>query len=190
MAASCLERILCRHVAFARDLLSDPRLPLQRELWRLVAGNGLTLSAAVDLCEQLIIQAALRAEDGNRTRAARRLGIHVRTIFKKLILPGGECPRASGARARRADCETSTSARNAIAERVRCASKRRLGAKRGIDQRRFRSQNRTCDVVPGGSCCCSRFRHASPGRCRSARTGGALRCVAPTKRGDGTWALG
>jgi DNA-binding NtrC family response regulator len=60
-------------------------LPLERELWTLIAQNGLTLSAAVHLCEQLMIQAALRAEGNNRTRAANRLGIHVRTIFKKLI---------------------------------------------------------------------------------------------------------
>jgi DNA-binding NtrC family response regulator len=60
---------------------------LDRELWTLITQNGLTLSAAVDLCEQLMIQAALRAEGNNRTRAASRLGIHVRTIFKKLIPP-------------------------------------------------------------------------------------------------------
>jgi DNA-binding NtrC family response regulator len=62
-------------------------LPLERELWTLIARNGLTLSAAVDLCEQLMIHAALQAEGNNRTRAANRLGIHVRTIFKKLIPP-------------------------------------------------------------------------------------------------------
>jgi two-component system nitrogen regulation response regulator GlnG len=62
-------------------------IPLERELWTLIADNGLSLSAAVDLCEQLMIQAALRAEGNNRTRAAHRLGIHVRTIFKKLV-PG------------------------------------------------------------------------------------------------------
>jgi len=60
-------------------------LPLERELWTLIAENGMTLSSAVGLCEQLMIQAALRAEGNNRSRAANRLGIHVRTIFKKLL---------------------------------------------------------------------------------------------------------
>jgi len=60
-------------------------IPLERELWTLIAQEGMTLSTAVNLCEQLMIQAALRAEGNNRTRAANRLGIHVRTIFKKLI---------------------------------------------------------------------------------------------------------
>ena len=53
-------------------------------LWQLVESRGLCLGEAVDLCERMIIEAALRSEDGNRTRAAHRLGIHVRTIFKKL----------------------------------------------------------------------------------------------------------
>jgi two-component system response regulator AtoC len=54
------------------------------DLWDLVAKNGLSLAEAVDHCERAIIEAALRAEEGNRTRAAERLNIHVRTIFKKL----------------------------------------------------------------------------------------------------------
>jgi DNA-binding NtrC family response regulator len=60
------------------------RVPLERELWSLIEDSGMTLSKAVELCEQLLVQAALRAEGNNRTRAAGRLGIHVRTIFKKL----------------------------------------------------------------------------------------------------------
>jgi DNA-binding NtrC family response regulator len=59
-------------------------LPLERELWSLLEGNALTLSQVVGECERLLVQAALRAEQNNRTRAAGRLGIHVRTIFKKL----------------------------------------------------------------------------------------------------------
>jgi len=39
---------------------------------------------AIGECERLMVRAALRAENNNRTRAAGRLGIHVRTIFKKL----------------------------------------------------------------------------------------------------------
>ncbi|HSU13409.1 sigma-54 dependent transcriptional regulator [Longimicrobium sp.] len=63
-------------------------VPASREmtddLWDLVATKGLSLAEAVEHCERAIIDAALRAEEGNRTRAAERLNIHVRTIFKKL----------------------------------------------------------------------------------------------------------
>lgn len=54
------------------------------ELWNLVQRDGLSLAKAIAYCERELIQAALRAENDNRTRAAQRLGIHVRTIFKKL----------------------------------------------------------------------------------------------------------
>ncbi|MCB9761061.1 MAG: sigma-54-dependent Fis family transcriptional regulator [Alphaproteobacteria bacterium] len=57
---------------------------IEDTLWALVEENGLTLSEAVTLCERILIREALKAEDHNRTRAASRLGIHVRTIFKKL----------------------------------------------------------------------------------------------------------
>jgi len=57
---------------------------LEHDLWSLIADEGMTLSQAMGRCEQLMIRAALRAEGNNRTRAAGRLGIHVRTIFKKL----------------------------------------------------------------------------------------------------------
>jgi DNA-binding NtrC family response regulator len=57
---------------------------LERYLWNLVAQGGLTFSRAMAECERLLIHAALQAEGNNRTRAAGRLGIHVRTIFKKL----------------------------------------------------------------------------------------------------------
>jgi two-component system, NtrC family, response regulator AtoC len=63
----------------ARDLADD--------LWDLIARDGLSLAEAVTHCERAIIDAALRAEDGNRARAAERLSIHVRTIFKKLHQP-------------------------------------------------------------------------------------------------------
>lgn len=53
-------------------------------LWDLVEREGLSLSEALAQCEKVLIEAALDAEQDNRTRAARRLGIHVRTIFKKL----------------------------------------------------------------------------------------------------------
>ena len=57
---------------------------LADELWKLIENEGHTLGQAVEHCERVLIQAALRAESDNRTRAANRLGIHVRTIFKKL----------------------------------------------------------------------------------------------------------
>ncbi len=57
---------------------------LESDLWSLIAEHGLTLSQAMGHVENLMIRAALRAECDNRTRAANRLGIHVRTIFKKL----------------------------------------------------------------------------------------------------------
>ena len=57
---------------------------LEHDLWSLIVDEGMTLSQAMGRCEQLMIRAALRAEGDNRTRAAGRLGIHVRTIFKKL----------------------------------------------------------------------------------------------------------
>ncbi|MCW5802655.1 MAG: sigma-54-dependent Fis family transcriptional regulator [Deltaproteobacteria bacterium] len=57
---------------------------LEADLWSLIADHGLTLAQAMGHVESLMIRAALRAESDNRTRAASRLGIHVRTIFKKL----------------------------------------------------------------------------------------------------------
>ncbi len=60
--------------------------PLDRELWSLVEGSGLSLDQALGLCEKSLLQAALRASGNNRTRAARRLGINVRTLYKKLPL--------------------------------------------------------------------------------------------------------
>lgn len=59
--------------------------PLATQLWRMINDDGMTLAQAVARCESMLIKSALRAENNNRTRAAERLGIHVRTIFKKLI---------------------------------------------------------------------------------------------------------
>ena len=58
--------------------------PLERELWNLVHETGCTLNDAVTTCQQMLVRAALRAEGSNRTRAAKRLGINVRTIYKKM----------------------------------------------------------------------------------------------------------
>lgn len=63
---------------------ATPPEDLERELWALVQAERMTLAQAIGECERLLVQAALRAENNNRTRAAGRLGIHVRTIFKKL----------------------------------------------------------------------------------------------------------
>jgi transcriptional regulator with PAS, ATPase and Fis domain len=49
----------------------------------LAAGRG-TLRGALDLCEQEILAAALRMSRGNRSRAARLLGISARSIFNKM----------------------------------------------------------------------------------------------------------
>jgi DNA-binding NtrC family response regulator len=62
---------------------------LQHELWDLVDGGGMTLAQAISECERLLVQSALLAEKNNRTRAAGRLGIHVRTMFKKIKRPDG-----------------------------------------------------------------------------------------------------
>lgn len=77
-------RDLGLEAASPADLASPESLGVKEELWEMIEGDGMTLSQATRYCEQLLIQAALEAEEGNRTRAAQRLGIHVRTIFKKL----------------------------------------------------------------------------------------------------------
>jgi DNA-binding NtrC family response regulator len=64
-------------------LVSSPG-DLGQQLWNMIERDGLSLGEAVARCEHAIISAALNAEHGNRTRAADRLGIHLRTIFKKL----------------------------------------------------------------------------------------------------------
>jgi two-component system NtrC family response regulator len=57
---------------------------LEKALWTLIEKGGYDMNGAIGFCERLLIQAALRAKGNNRTRAAERLGIHVRTIYKKL----------------------------------------------------------------------------------------------------------
>jgi DNA-binding NtrC family response regulator len=65
----------------------DLGLDLEGELWRLISDRGLSLAQATQACEEMMVRAALRAEGDNRTRAAARLGINVRTIYKKMT-PG------------------------------------------------------------------------------------------------------
>jgi DNA-binding NtrC family response regulator len=57
---------------------------LEQGLWNLVQERHLTLSEATATCERMLVDAALRSENNNRTRAAGRLGINVRTIYKKM----------------------------------------------------------------------------------------------------------
>jgi len=57
---------------------------LEGELWRLVSESGMSLAQAISACEAMLVNAALRAESDNRTRAAATLGINVRTLYKKL----------------------------------------------------------------------------------------------------------
>ncbi len=66
------------------DLEPAEEAALASSLWQLISTEGLSLSEALAYCERAIIDAALKAEHGNRTRAADRLRIHLRTIFKKL----------------------------------------------------------------------------------------------------------
>ena len=66
------------------DLMAGGGLGLECELWRLVADQGMSLAQATAACEDILVRAALRHEGENRTRAAARLGINVRTIDKKL----------------------------------------------------------------------------------------------------------
>src|SRR5262245_1819013 len=56
-------------------------LGLEVELWRLISDRGMSLAQATAVCEAMLVRAALRAEGDNRTRAAARLGINVRTIY-------------------------------------------------------------------------------------------------------------
>ncbi len=66
-----------------------PVASLEEQLWRLVAEEGLSLHDAMALCERCLLSRALVEEQENRSRAAQRLQIHVRTMFKKLAEPGG-----------------------------------------------------------------------------------------------------
>jgi DNA-binding NtrC family response regulator len=75
---------LTAHNPSPDEPIPDEPRDLGRMLWSLIEEDGLTLGQAVERCERVLIQAALRSEDNNRTRAAQRLGIHTRTIFKKL----------------------------------------------------------------------------------------------------------
>jgi DNA-binding NtrC family response regulator len=66
---------------------------LTERLWDLIDTHGLTLAAAVEHCEQLLIGEGLRRSRNNRTRAAASLGIHLRTLYKKLpAAPASPCP--------------------------------------------------------------------------------------------------
>ena len=66
-----------------------PAADLEEQLWDLIDRDKLSFATAIAHCERMLIRAALRVEDNSRTRAAGRLGIHVRTIYKKLNGPSG-----------------------------------------------------------------------------------------------------
>ena len=51
---------------------------------RSILAAGGTLNGALAVCEQEIVAAALRLSRGNRSRAARMLGISARSIFNKM----------------------------------------------------------------------------------------------------------
>ena len=84
----------------SRPSTAPTRGRLEDDLWSLIDERGLTLGEVIEYCERLLIDAALKSERDNRTRAAERLGIHVRTIFKKLHhvepLPDRACPTGQG----------------------------------------------------------------------------------------------
>jgi transcriptional regulator with PAS, ATPase and Fis domain len=77
--------------------VAEGAAPLSRQLWSLVEQNGMTLGEAVSLCERILVGEALKIQKGNRTRAAKSLGIHVRTLFKKLSQSDSlECTEPEG----------------------------------------------------------------------------------------------
>ncbi len=76
------ERALCLPVAGPAAVAGGDSL--QARLWRMIEERGMTLAQATEACEEMLVTAALEAERNNRTRAAARLGINVRTIYKKL----------------------------------------------------------------------------------------------------------
>jgi transcriptional regulator with PAS, ATPase and Fis domain len=53
------------------------------DLWKLVDANGWSLSQSLNHCERLVLQAALRAAQGNQSRTARLLGITPRSVYNK-----------------------------------------------------------------------------------------------------------
>jgi DNA-binding NtrC family response regulator len=57
---------------------------LERLLWDMLDRRGASLTAFLKDCERRLIARALQTTNGNRSAAARRLGINVRTLFKKL----------------------------------------------------------------------------------------------------------
>jgi transcriptional regulator of acetoin/glycerol metabolism len=54
------------------------------DVMSILAASSWKLGGALDLCEQQILTAALDVSSGNRSRAARLLGISARSIFNKM----------------------------------------------------------------------------------------------------------
>jgi len=87
---------------------------LRSRLWRMVEESGMTLAEATLACEEMLVSAALEAERNNRTRAAARLGINVRTIYKKLCRddePAGDAGRPASDAAHKNDATPKGDAR-------------------------------------------------------------------------------
>ena len=77
-----------RRESCAVHTLRLPGADLEEHLWDLIDRDKLSFATAIAHCERVLIRAALRVEENSRTRAAGRLGIHVRTIYKKLNASG------------------------------------------------------------------------------------------------------
>jgi DNA-binding NtrC family response regulator len=54
------------------------------DVMSILAASSWKLAGALNVCEQHILSAALDASSGNRSRAARLLGISARSIFNKM----------------------------------------------------------------------------------------------------------
>jgi len=54
------------------------------DVMSILAASSWKLAPALELCEHQILSAALNASSGNRSRAARLLGISARSIFNKM----------------------------------------------------------------------------------------------------------
>ncbi|NOT56605.1 MAG: sigma-54-dependent Fis family transcriptional regulator [Deltaproteobacteria bacterium] len=69
------------------DLCSTPERPfhtLASQLEKLLTANGWTLSEVLGYCERILLEGALRLNDGNQSRTARLLGLTPRSVYSKM----------------------------------------------------------------------------------------------------------
>ena len=66
------------------DMTAGDRSARPFDVTSILAASSWKLASALDLCEQHLLSAALDASSGNRSRAARLLGISARSIFNKM----------------------------------------------------------------------------------------------------------